>query len=230
MTIPYGGTRYGLAEQQIDDARKHGITQLNFMEHSWGSYMGRTVYDSCRDSIKRPMKLLAIFEAAGKKAEEENRYLKWTLPITNFPVVQNYVEGDVRKLWIQYGPPEGERLNTGYFENTLQLNVCFIEDLKPSKGKQSVGAAPNAIHSLDACHMMLTTYMSPFPITTIHDSYGCLLGDMQDLFVIVREAFVELYKVNPIYKLMDDIKGDISEVEFGTLDIGQFINSEYGFV
>ena len=123
----------------------------------------------------------------------------------------------------------GEKLNTGYYINTLQLAICFIEDVKPSKGKQSQGASPNAIHSLDAAHLALTTVRAPFPITTIHDSYGCLFADMPDLFRIVRETFVELYNVDPLMKIMKDINGDISKIEFGTLNINDILKSEYCF-
>lgn len=100
MTLPYGGTSYGLGEQQINDAKKHGIDLLYHMEHKWGAYMGREVYEDCRISLERPMQLLEVFEAAGRKAEAENRFLSWTVPVTNFPVVQNYTEGVTKKVWV----------------------------------------------------------------------------------------------------------------------------------
>lgn len=229
MTLPYGGTAYGLGQQQIDDARKHGIDQLMTMEHKWGSYIGREVFEDCRISLKRPMRLLSIFEAAGKLAEQENRFVKWTVPITNFPVVQHYVEGTVKKIYVQYGPPIGERNSTGYYENTLQLAVSFLENTKLSKKKQSQGASPNAIHSLDAAHLMLIVHNSSFGVTTIHDSYGCLLEDMSSLFRITRESFVQLYKEDPLGQLMKHIGGDISAVEIGNLDITLVLDSEYCF-
>ncbi len=229
MTLPYGGTSYGLGEQQIDDAKKHNIDLLYHMEHRWGAYMGREVYEDCRTSLERPMQLLEVFENAGRKAELKGEFLKWTVPITNFPVVQNYTEGTSKKIWIQYGPQIGERLNTGYFVNSLQLSVCFIEDTKPSKNKQSQGASPNAIHSLDAAHLMLTVYRADFPITTIHDSFGCLAADMSKLYRLIRETFVELYLVNPLDSLMKDIDGDISLVQMGNLDITLILDSEYAF-
>lgn len=230
MTLPYGGTAYGLGQQQIDDARKHGIEQLMAMEHRWGSYLGRVVFDDCKVSLKRPMQLLSIFEAAGKKAESEGRFLSWNVPITNFPVVQHYTEGVVKKIWVQYGPPKGERKNSGYYENTLQLAICFIEDVVPSKNKQSQGASPNAIHSLDAAHLMIAVNEADFDITTIHDSFGCLLGDMPALFTIIRKTFVELYMADPLKSLMKDIGGDLAGVELGTLDITLVLDSEYCFV
>lgn len=216
-------------QQQIDDARKHGIDTLLTMEHGWGAYMGRLVYEDCKESLKRPMRLLSIFEEAGKRAEIENRFLSWNVPLTNFPVVQHYTEGVVKKVWVQYGPAVGQRLPTGYFENTFQINVCFLEITAPSKYKQAQGASPNAIHSLDAAHLMLTVNRADFPITTIHDSFGCLCGDMSELFVTVRETFVELYNENPLEKLMTQIGGNMDAVEIGTLDISLILDSEYCF-
>jgi DNA-directed RNA polymerase len=229
MTLPYGGTPYGLGQQQIDDARKHGISSLMTMEHAWGSYMGREVYEDCKKSLARPMRLLGVFEEAGRKAEERGEFLKWNVPVTGFPVVQHYVEGTTKRTWIQYGPPVGERLSTGYYANTLQLHICFIEETKISKGRQSAAASPNCIHSLDAAHLTLCVNRCEFPVTTIHDSFGCLLGDMADLFRVVRETFVELYKSNPLESLMKDIDGDITQVEIGNLDIDLVLESEYCF-
>jgi DNA-directed RNA polymerase len=229
MTLPYGGTAYGLGQQQIDDAKKHGIDILSYLEHKWGAYLGREIYEDCKVSLARPMRLLTVFEKAGKAAEARGEFLSWTVPVTNFPVVQNYTEGVVKKLWVQYGPPEGERLSTGYFSNTLQLAVSFIEDVVPSKGKQATGASPNAIHSLDAAHCQMTVVKCPFSVTTIHDSFGSLLADMPDLFRTVRETFVELYNTDPLIKLMDDIGGDVSAVELGNLDLNLVLESEYCF-
>ena len=130
---------------------------------------------------------------------------------------------------MQYGPPKGPKLSTGYYENTYQLAICFLEQTQPSKRKQSQGAAPNAIHSLDAAHLMLTVYRADFPVTTIHDSFGCLLADMPRLFTLIRETFVELYVADPLTSLMSQIGKDAKEVELGTLDIALVLESEYCF-
>ena len=255
MTLPYGGTAYGLGQQQIDDARKHGIPLLFAMEHKWGSFIGREIYEDCKLSLKRPMQLLSVFENAGRKKEnrvkeyeqqvsafkakksdflpipltESDMFLSWKLPITDFPVVQHYTEGTVKKIYVQYGPPLGARNTTGYFQNTYQLAICFLEDSKPSQKKQSQGASPNAIHSLDAAHLMITINKCNFPVTTIHDSYGCLLGDMAELFVVVRESFIELYNANPLEQLMKDIDGNLDGIELGSLDLNLVLDSEYCF-
>jgi DNA-directed RNA polymerase len=230
MTLPYGGSGYGLSEQQIDDSKKHGIELLMNMEHKWASWMGRLVFEDAKESLQRPMMLLEVFEKAGAAAEKKGKFLEWTVPVTNFPVVQNYTEGRTKKIHIQWGPRIGTRSETtGYFGNDLQLHICFIEDQVPSKGKQSQGAAPNVIHSLDAAHLAMTTVKCDFPITTIHDSYGCLLADMPKLYKCVRDTFVELYQENPLFPLIDNINGDLSYLDMGELDVNLILESEYAF-
>lgn len=199
------------------------------MEHKWGAFLGRMIHEVCKVALKRPMRLLSIFEEAGKKAEEAGKFLSWEVPITHFPVVQNYTEGRIKKRWIQYGPPKGHRNSSGYYENTLQLNICFIEDVIPSKRKQAQGASPNAIHSLDAAHLLMTCYQADFDVTTIHDSFGTLLPDMPKLFKLVRKTFVELYDTDPLTAIMLAINGDISNVELGKLNLKLILDSEYCF-
>jgi DNA-directed RNA polymerase len=231
MTLPYGASAYGLGQQVIDDARRHGIAQLMTMEHAWGSYLGRAILSNCKGSLKRPTQLLSIFENAGRVAESEGEFLKWTVPVTNFPVIQHYVEGKVKKINVQYGPAIGERnQSTGYFSNNYQLSVTHPEIPIASRRKQSQGAAPNAIHSLDAAHLTMAVCAADYNVTTIHDSFGCHLGRMADLFVLIREKFVELYESDPLNSLMKDINGDLSGIEVGALDIKQILESEYAFV
>ncbi len=229
MTIPYGATNYGLSQQIIDDASKHNIPQLAYMEHKWANIMGRLIYESCKLSMERSIKMLEVFTAAGAKADKHEEYLRWTVPITNFPVVQKYVEASSKKVWIQYGQPNGERLSTGYFENTYQIAILALEDAKYRKGRQQVGAAPNCIHSLDAGHLALIVYRSPFAVTTVHDSYGSLLADMADLFKISRTTFVEMYINNPLPRLIDEMRGELDGLEYGELDITDVLESEYCF-
>lgn len=223
-----GSTAYGMGTQVRDDARKHGIPLLAAICASWSSYMGHLIYNDCKRSLKRPMQLLAKFEAAGKRAEKAGAFLSWTTPIVNFPVVQHYVVGVVKKLYIQYGPPEGDCEN-GTYSNTLQLFIAFLEETVITKRKQASGAAPNAVHSLDATHLIMVVNACDFETVTVHDSFGCHACDMQDLFRITREQLVELYKVNPLEKLIEQIGGDLKGIKLGTLDPASVLTSEYAF-
>ena len=229
MTISYGVTRYGLGTQILDDAKKHGIPLLDVMEHKWGILLGQIIFDTLNSSMERPMQLLRLFEEAGAAADMRDEFLEWTVPVTNFPVIQHYTEGTTKQIWVNYGPPKGEKQSTGYYENTLRLNVNFHEILKKSKGKQKSGASPNCIHSLDAAHLMLVIDRADFIVTTIHDSYGCLPSDMPKLFKLVRETFVELYSKNPLDHLLKELGRDISEVKIGTYSVEDILKSEFAF-
>ena len=218
MTISYGSTPYGMGSQQKDDARKHGIPHLLHMETAWATYLGRLVYEDCKVSLARPMRVLAILEEAGAKAEKESKFLSWNLPITNAPVVQHYEEGAVKKVNVAYG------------DQTLQLSVAFDEIPVYAKKRQRVAAAPNLVHSLDAAHLMLTKRNCPFDITTVHDAYGALFGDLPELYVIVRESFVELYKsCNVLEYLGEQVGANLEGFEYGTYNVESVIESEYGF-
>ena len=230
MTIPYGGTAFGLGQQQIEDAPKHGIYALRFMARTWAVALGRIVYDDCRTSMARPMRLLGVFEAAGQMADAKGTFLQWRVPVTNFPIVQHYTEGVVKKIWVQYGPPAGDKLSNNYYQNTFQLALTFPEEQVPSKGKQATGASPNATHGCDAGHLTMTTDACDFVVTTIHDSFGALLPRMPALFREVREQFVRFYEADPLPKILNDMGGDISNVSFGTLDVRQIRDSEYAFL
>jgi len=236
MTISYGSTEYGMGTQQIDDACKHGIELLEFMERSWGVYMGRKAFSACGTHMAKSMELLALFKSIGFKADQTERKegekgvpLAWTVPITHFPVIQYYVEAEVKKKWVQYGPPKGTKLKSNHYENTLQLNISFTEIKKFSGGHQEAGIAPNIVHSLDAAHLMIIVNKCDFNVTTIHDAFGCLLADMPILYKVAREAFVELYEKEPLFNLLEQLGVSRTKAPRGRFNIREVLESPFSF-
>jgi DNA-directed RNA polymerase len=230
MTMPYGSTAYGKGVQQYEDAKKLGIEHLNFVEKTWCSYLGKLVHEDSINTIEKPMHLLKMFSEAGKLAEADGRFLQWTVPVTNFPVVQYYMKGVTKRVHVAYGNKVGRPSSSGYYSCDRYLSVCFTEILEPAKGKQESGASPNITHSLDAAHLAITVDKCDFYVTTIHDSYGCLLKDMPVLYKVVRESFVELYKADPLTLILKDIGVNPEDVPLGTLDIADILLSEYCFI
>jgi len=78
--------------------------------------------------------------------------------------------------------------------------------------------------------LMLIVNRADFPVTTVHDSFGCLFADMTKLYKITRETFLELYEENPLFPIIDDVDADISTLELGDLDINEIMKSEYCFL
>ena len=225
MTLAYGVSRYGITEQIIDDARKHGIDLLMDMEKGWAHYMGNVLFDTCLEYINKPMQLLELFSTAGIETERRDEFMRWRTPVTDFPCSQFYVKGTPKKIYVNYGPERTGKQSGGAIQVTVPFDECPIK----ARGKQKSGAAPNIIHSLDAAHLTMTVCAADFTVTTIHDSFGCLPNQLEDLKHIVREQFVRLYKENPLGSICRDI-GVINTVAIGELDINTVLDSEFSFI
>lgn len=218
-----------MVDQVKEDSKKHGIKHLHHLDTRWASFMGRSIYKACETYIEKPMLLLEEFRGAGRLAEKHGEYLRWKVPVTNFPVMQEYTEGTVKKVYVQYGPKTGVKSSTNHDISALQLNVSFHEERIPSKGKQALGAAPNIVHSLDAAHLMLISERCNFPVSTVHDSFGTLPCYMPQLYKIVRETFYELYSKDPLSNLAFQLGMDLSSFPFGTYNIEDILEAEFAF-
>jgi DNA-directed RNA polymerase len=140
------------------------------------------------------------------------------MPISGFPVIQYYVEGQTKSTRIKY---RGK---------TLQLNLCYKENLVFAKGKQGSGVAPNVVHSFDALHVCLVSNYADYDVTTVHDSFGAPLGNMDDLYKLVRKTFVEIYETTDLQEFIKQIGVDDLEVPKGDLDLNAICKSEYAFL
>ena len=85
------------------------------------------------------------------------------------------------------------------------------------------------IHSLDAAHLTLTVVEMDFRTATIHDSFGCLPSNMEELFVGVRETFADLYATDPLANLLTQHDAMDMMPERGELDLEDIIKSDFSF-
>ncbi len=213
MTLPYGVSEYGMISQQMEDAHKHGIDNLQTLCKIHATYMGLAVH--AKSGLSGAMQLLETLREAGANAE----FLSWVTPITNFPVVQKYKRYRAKSVTISYG---GE-IHT--------IKLPFKELATPDTVKQSTGVAPNVIHSLDATHLMLTASICRrygVTPTTIHDCYAAHLCDMPIVFKATRDAFIQLYRSNPIWAIFTSL-GITAPIPQGSFDINEVANSDFCF-
>ncbi|KAF2020103.1 DNA-directed RNA polymerase mitochondrial precursor [Aaosphaeria arxii CBS 175.79] len=112
----------------------------------------------------------------------------WTTPL-KMPVVQPYRKDPV------------EVIRTGLQRITVQ---------KPSSAepvnrrKQLQAFPPNFIHSLDATHMMLSAlkcHEEGLAFAAVHDSFWTHAGDIPNLNIILRDAFVRMHSEDVIGRL-----------------------------
>jgi hypothetical protein len=218
MTMSYGLTKFGAGEQIMDDAYKHDMDILNYLERSWGRYLGALIYDTMFICLPDSTSLLNVFKEAGRRQGSLGKSLTWRTPFINFPVVQDYTKGT--PVYVK----------TRYNDHVLKVTVINEKVREESMSKQATGTAPNMVHSLDATHLMLTIYNCSEDVVTIHDSFGGLAGGMTELSRSIRESFVQLYQENPLPDLLEQIGVPDLEVHYGDFDVREVLRSQFCFI
>ena len=71
--------------------------------------------------------MLTLFKQLAERANNGEKFLQWTVPITNFPVVQAYEE------------PKKNTVNVNFMGQRLQLTIQVYENRKLSKKDQISG-------------------------------------------------------------------------------------------
>jgi DNA-directed RNA polymerase len=214
MTLPYGVSRYGMINQQVEDSNKHNIAEIRDLARLHAVFMGRTLYT--HSGIAGAMSLLSTLKTASLNYE----FLSWTAPFTRFPVQQKYKKFKVRPVTIVYDGVE------------MQIKVPFRELASPDPIKQAMGVSPNVIHSLDAAHLMMVShhcFKRGVIVTTIHDCFAAHLVDMPLVFEACRAEFVRLYKRNPLWDILTALGIAHNLVEEGPFDVEEVLNAEFCF-
>ena len=216
MTLGYGVTLAGVREQLFDDTKELN-EDLRYKEKMWVTPMGDLVFNTCYEELPGPAGMLNLFKDLANRANAKNEFLGWSVPITNFPVLQAYEE------------PTKVQVNANFQGQRIQLTVQKYEDMRLSKKDQLSGAAPNVVHSFDAAHLTLVVNACDFPVTMIHDSFGCHIGNMDKMFDIVRQQFIEFYVHDPLKQLLEQLESMDLMPNRGTLDLYDVMLSDFAF-
>jgi len=220
MTLGYGVTRQGVRDQVFDDTKMLS-EELKFKDKSWSNPFGDLLRDTMLKHLKGPATMLELFQRLADRANENNEFLSWYVPITNFPAVQEYLKTKESRVRVRFC-----RSNRG---KGIQLTIQPKETGKLDKRKQATGAAPNIVHSFDAAHLTLIVNNSDFVVTTVHDSFGCHPGNMEDLFRITREQFMLFYKSDPLAQLLSQTDTLDLFPERGNLNLEAVLESDFAF-
>ena len=124
---------------------------------------------------------------------------------------------------------------------TVVQDILMVDDednLPVSTQKQKSAFPPNYIHSLDSSHMLKTAIeMNKRGVTfsAVHDSYWCHPANVDEMNVVLREKFVEIYSEPLLEDFLEDLKRRYPGCVFpevpkkGELDINDIKHSEYFF-
>lgn len=193
------------------------------------AYMAKAIWVAVNKTLVKAGESMKWLQHAASLAASEQLPVRWHTPV-GFPVMQAYADTEARTV------------KTAINGKVVKLTMYQEQD-KLNRRKQSQGIAPNFVHSCDAAHMMLTVVrakqagISNFAM--IHDSFGSTAGDVEDLYHVVRESFVEMYEEIPVLEnFRDEILQQLSVnnrenleplPERGDLDLSRVCESRYCF-
>lgn len=237
MTLPYGATKQGFADQIMEDTVRplEKAHESPFTEsYAAAQYLAGLVWDATGEVVVAARVAMGWLQDVAKVASKAQKEIVWTTP-TGFKVKQNYRDLKTRGVELM---ASGQR---------VQLQIAEGHTDKINKRKMSMAIAPNFVHAMDAAHMLRTVELltsdegvgPSIHLSMVHDSYATHAADAEVLSSCIREAFVEMYEEtcwltefrNEVAEQIgEELAAELPEVPArGTLDLQEVLNSMYFF-
>ena len=228
MVLPYGGTAYscrGYLEEWLREQKQDVIADDEVFEAT--RYLADIVWASIGEVVVAARDAMGWLQKAARVAGKEGLPLQWDTP-DGFPVLQAYQKFNKKRVKTKMG---GTLMYIQLRESTNQLDTK----------RQSNGASPNFVHSMDATAMRMYTNIardngiSNFGL--VHDSFATHAADTEMSAACIRHAFVDLYAGEDVLEtlrtslseLVDD-PDDIPPVPTkGSLEIESIHGADYFF-
>ncbi|KAG6469042.1 hypothetical protein ZIOFF_073740 [Zingiber officinale] len=179
MTSVYGVTFVGAREQIKKRLKERGVIADDNELYICSCYAAKSLLSFVQTTLTA---LGEIFEAAHRIMSwlgDCAKVLRWTTPL-GLPVVQPY-----------------RALGQYCVKTSLQILTLKVETDKVMAKRQKTAFPPNFVHSLDGSHMMMTAVAcrrAGLNFAGVHDSYWTHACNVDQMNVILREKFVELYQ------------------------------------
>lgn len=233
MTLPYGSTKAGMKGQILEELRKmadKGVVLFDpEMDYQAALYLADVVYNSIGKVVVAARQAMDWLQESAKIAAKDGMPIRWTTPL-GLPVMQMY-----RKM-------KTTKVNSFISGNRIQLNVSS-ETQALDKRKMGQGISPNVVHSLDAAHMMRTVLLCLDESTIasfamVHDSFGTHAADADEMYYLLRKAFVQQYSGNYLEDFRNELLEQLPEEladqippipAIGNLDLDLITESQYFF-
>lgn len=220
MTTPYGVTQRGIRMQLIEDGMATG---LGFPAATAAEYLKDKIVGAMASVCEKPKQIMAYFQDCSRTLAEEDYPLSWVTP-NGDRVVQRYNNlrpGTVRTLTGRYDLWRAD------------------EDMGMDIKKQSLGAAPNVVHSWDAslCQRVVRDLNSVgvTDFAMIHDSFGVHANRVSEMNDSIRRQAYDMFSA----PVLDQWTASVQEAapnatlppqpELGDFDVSQVLNSEFFF-
>jgi DNA-directed RNA polymerase len=221
MTTPYGVTDRGIRDQLLGDGLVPDNDEVG--KGPAADYLRDALVTALGGTVQSARSIMAWLQTTADRLSKAGLAFDWTTP-SGSTVRQGYHVTSRNRI----------RTLTGQLvlhDETLEAGL--------NTRKQSLGAAPNVIHSFDAAHLSLTVNAAAArgikAFSTIHDSYGTHAGRTTELAGILRDQFVKIYEVDWLQRIADEVRQYAPHVKVadpptrGTFDIRQVLDATYFF-
>lgn len=234
MTLAYGSRQYGFKENILADiihpyVLDHPEDNTFISPMQAAVYMAKLIWDSVSTTVIKAVEGMEWLQNVADLICKGNQVVTWNTP-NGFPVQQNYMKMEQETIQL--------RFNNARVRFYNQKETDSVD----SRAQRN-GIAPNFIHSMDASHLQRVVVtmkkLGNNNFMMIHDSFGTDCAHAGELYKVIRQEFIGLYKdqnhlenfLESVKYLIDDEK--LSEVPripaFGNLDLDLVAKSDFCF-
>lgn len=232
MTMPYGATLTGYREQIADEVQSWSDAGLPAPQFDNGGfqecfYLGRLIQSSLGEVVVAAEVAMKWLQDVAKIISLENLPIYWVTPV-GFPVLQNY-----RNILTK-------QVQTEIAGKFLKARVAYANGSKMNNRKMKAAIAPNFVHSCDASHLVRTVNLAENnninALSMVHDSFGTHAADTPVLRELLRHAFVQIHKTEPLQSFYEEMCRQSSTPELiptpptkGDLNLEAVLEAEFFF-
>ena len=221
MTQPYSVTERGMYEQLYSLLTEYEDNNKKFWEGEkfivcrlLALLNAKAIAETVKGASIGQQTLKEVLRESMQKTNEAF----WYTPIFRFPVLQRIFREKAEQIRTPLG-----RLVLYHATN----QVHYLRMLN--------GIAPNFIHSLDATLLYRTVEIANSAgvasFWLIHDSFSVGANDVQALHKAFREAYVEVFKLQPLQQWVNQIlpskSGIVQDVMINDLNLDEVLDSDY---
>lgn len=192
MTLAYGVSRYGMAEQVSE---KTGLPLHRCL------VVADAITRAINDVVPSVFKTMNWFEQVATASLAKDIQLSWLSP-SGFPVYQPYFATKLKTIKLRLG----DVIRYVSYGEEQRINL--------DREAQIAGFAPNFVHSLDASvvHIAVSEMYSygMEQMFCVHDCFGCHPNDVPKMRECVLSSVVKIFSKDILKNLKDTIEASIS--------------------
>jgi DNA-directed RNA polymerase len=242
MTYSYSSGRYGMSQQVMDDTMsplEDKVLSKELPEHPFTTphvaarYLAKRSHEAIEDTVSKPAEAMRFLQGIARAAAHESKPLVWHTPL-GFPVMQRVMHYEKKQVRLQF-------MDRGITPRVFTA-TSLAETSKVNKRKMANAVAPNFVHSLDACHLMMVALEAKAQgieqMAFVHDSFGCLPTDADKFRSVILTSFRDMYTQHDVLgrirqEAIDQLQASDTRIPEtpvpGLLDLNKLTEATYAF-